>query len=199
VTRSGLPELSMSEGLALFDAALRGDDAVLVPMKIDLPALRSRSDLVPALLCGLAGTRAKPAVRRDMTMLDLVCRHVCAVLGHADVDVTRGFTELGLDSLGAIELRDRLQSATGRQLPATVAFDHPHCQALAGFLDTRPEPELDEATVRAALASISLDRIREAGMLEMLLEMAGLTMPAAPAMSVDDLVRTVFEADDEGE
>jgi pimaricinolide synthase PimS1 len=195
--RPGLPELSVSQGLALFDAALRGDDAVLVPIKVDRRALRSQA-AIPALLRGMVPHGSRP-VEHDRTTLDLVRRHVAAVLGHtaADVDVTRGFSDLGLDSLGAIELRDRLQASTGRRLPATVMFDYPTCQVLAGFLDAAEEPELDEPALRAVLASISLDRIREAGMLEMLLDMAGLSTPALPVMPVDELVRTVLEADDE--
>ncbi|MET0237507.1 MAG: SDR family NAD(P)-dependent oxidoreductase [Kibdelosporangium sp.] len=240
MNRSGLPELPFAEGLALFDVALRGAGAVLAPIKISLPALRARQDEIPALLRGLARTAVRrpaavvetaslerdlaglPEAERGRMVLDLVRGQVAAVLGHDDmasIEARRGFTELGLDSLAAIELRNRLQTATGRRLPATLMFDYPNSQALAGFLLTELAPAdmagpagagLDDSAIRAMLASISLERIRETGMLRMLLEMADLTAPAAESvldpvdtvvaietMAIDDLVRAVLEPEDD--
>jgi acyl carrier protein len=50
-------------------------------------------------------------------------------------DDDRGLTELGLDSLMAVELSNRLGAAVGRKLPATIAFDCPTVVALAEYLD----------------------------------------------------------------
>ena len=44
------------------------------------------------------------------------------------------FMEAGLDSLGAVELRNSLSSLFGIDLPATVTFDYPTASELAGFL-----------------------------------------------------------------
>ena len=54
----------------------------------------------------------------------------------ADLGVQQGLRELGMDSLMAVELRNRLQATVGQALPATVAFDHPTIEALASFLAT---------------------------------------------------------------
>ncbi|MGW0754782.1 SDR family NAD(P)-dependent oxidoreductase [Streptomyces sp. NPDC002587] len=245
--RSGVLELSFGDGLALFDAAMGLDEALLAPVRLDRAALRERADEVPALLRALAGPPARKAVKaaavpsagsgdtggslvrgklagleggpeRVRYVEELVRGHAAAVLGHGDpsgVAADRGFTELGLDSLGAIELRNRLQKATGLRLPATLMFDYPNSAALAGFLLEELEPEpaaaaaaepLDEDGIRRALLSIPAARLRESGLLDALLGLAqaqggpaaGPNAPSADQgaaieeMDVDDLVRAAL-------
>lgn len=64
--------------------------------------------------------------------------HVAGVLrrllGRSDIDPEMPLRDLGLDSLGAIELRNTLTRSIGISLPATVAFDHPTAGALAAHL-----------------------------------------------------------------
>ncbi|HWM07841.1 MAG TPA: beta-ketoacyl synthase N-terminal-like domain-containing protein, partial [Solirubrobacteraceae bacterium] len=157
--RSGIEALSPERGLALFDTADRLDEALLVPIGLDLAALRplAQMGVLPAMLRGLVrvpkrrgaggGSLARrlaglPESERDQAVLDLVRAHVAAVLGHAGaaaVDVEATFKDLGFDSLAAVELRNRLSQATGVKLPATVVFDHPTPVAVAGYLRARVE------------------------------------------------------------
>jgi acyl carrier protein len=71
------------------------------------------------------------------------------VPGHGSPDSAEpdaGFTELGFDSLTVVELRNRLNYATGLNLSATVLFDHPSPRALGEYLRERLcPPETDPA------------------------------------------------------
>ncbi|GAA2780420.1 hypothetical protein GCM10010452_05310 [Crossiella cryophila] len=176
MARSGMTPLSSEQGLALLDAGLNFDEAVLVPMGLDTAVLRQTGS-VPTLLTGLVRNPARrtaeagsatagvsalvqrltglPAAERDRALLDLVRGNVATVLGHAGPDAVtadRAFKELGFDSLTAVELRNRLNAATGLRLPATLVFDYPTPLALAELL--RAELLPDEPAAAPLLAEL---------------------------------------------
>ncbi|MEV7981246.1 type I polyketide synthase, partial [Streptomyces sp. NPDC086519] len=156
-TRGGVAALAPAEGMQLFDAALRTGLPVVVPMKLDLAALRAqaaagpvappmRTLVPPARRAPTAAAEEEPvsarlagldAEEREGVLLGLVLREAGQVLGHAaskastalDPDVV--FTEIGLDSLMAVELRDRLARHTALRLPPSFVFDHPTLRMLA--------------------------------------------------------------------
>ncbi len=69
--------------------------------------------------------------------METVCGHVADVLGHgsgAAVDPQRPLGDLGVDSLAALELRNRLGADTGLRLSTTLTFDYPTSDALARHL-----------------------------------------------------------------
>ncbi len=154
MTRSGMAGLSSREGLELFDAANAAGEALVIPVRLDIPVLRAqaRAGMVPALLRGLVRAPARrageggslaarlagvPEGEREGVVLELVRAEVAVVLGHATpsaIDVQRAFKELGFDSLAAVELRNRLKVASGLRLPATLVFDHPSPAALVKHL-----------------------------------------------------------------
>ncbi|WBC15800.1 type I polyketide synthase [Micromonospora sp. WMMA1998] len=189
LTRQGIVALTTDRALALLDASRRGRRPLLLPVHLDVATLRTRigRDQLPAPLHGLAGGPARrvaaaggglrdrlagaSAEDRARLVAELVAGQVADVLGYASaaaVGPERSFTELGFDSLTAVDLRNRLTTRTGLALPATLVFDHPTPAALTGHLLTRlgPAPAaptlLDELDrLEAAFAATPADTLAE--------------------------------------
>ncbi|MEU7488806.1 type I polyketide synthase, partial [Streptomyces sp. NPDC042319] len=159
----------------------------------DGPAARPESAETPAEHGVMARLRGAPAAERQEILLDLVRRHAAVALGHPGpehIDPEGGFRQLGFSSVTAVELAAKLGAAVGRTLPATFAFDHPNARAAAGRLDELLAVGKDdedgadlEAEVRRALQTVPLARLRDAGLLEGLLELAGLRPGTAVAVA----------------
>ncbi|MEU7820603.1 type I polyketide synthase [Catellatospora sp. NPDC049133] len=183
VARGGVVPMSEDEGMALFDAAMVHDESLLAPVRFDTAALRALGGGLPRVLRGLVRARAQAsaaptvplsqrlagldAEQRDRLLSDLVRAEIAAVLGHSGrdaIDPDRPFTDLGFDSLAAVELRNRLGSAAGLRLPATLVFDYPTAGAVAGYLAAElPSAavpvsfEQELARLEAGLAALTRD------------------------------------------
>ncbi|MCX4564012.1 type I polyketide synthase [Streptomyces phaeochromogenes] len=137
-------------------------------------------------------TAAGPAERQEL-LLDLVRRQVAIVLGHTgpeSVPADQAFRDLGFSSLTAVEVATRLSRALGAKVPPTLVFDHPTPEAvgvhLAQLLEDRGDAaqSSSEERIRAALTSLPLDTLREAGLLDELLALTeaheAAASPSAP-------------------
>jgi acyl transferase domain-containing protein/acyl carrier protein len=180
LARSGIAPLTAGHGLDLFDAALVAAEPVVVAANWHTGGLRAQAEsgTLPGILRGLvrgarrtaAGDRpaagglaarlaglAEADARQQLS--DLVRAHVAAVLAKPDpaaVEVDKAFTEIGFDSLTAVELRNRLSGETGLRLPATLAFDHPTVTAIADhvYRTLAPAAPSPEDTLRTTLDQV---------------------------------------------
>jgi acyl transferase domain-containing protein/acyl-CoA synthetase (AMP-forming)/AMP-acid ligase II/acyl carrier protein len=86
----------------------------------------------------VARLRRSAAAERRRLLIETVRHEASAVLGIDPAewrDLRRGLFELGMNSLGALELRQRLEQALGCTLPTTLIFDQPNVESLASALD----------------------------------------------------------------
>ena len=183
MARTGVGSLSAEEGLGLFDLAEGVDRALLVAVRLDLRRVRSFAasvGVVPALFRGLVRGPSRRALQgsggalvrrlaqvpvgeRERLIVELVRGEVAGVLGHATVEAVgaqRAFSELGLDSLAAVELRNRLVVSTGLTLPATLVFDYPSPAVLARYLLNELMDRRAVVESVAAVGSRSMSRSR---------------------------------------
>ncbi|MFF5448619.1 SDR family NAD(P)-dependent oxidoreductase [Streptomyces sp. NPDC012888] len=206
VRRRGAEALSAEEGLALLDAALVRPEALLVPLKLDVAELGGDGGETSALLRALVRPRLRRVRPRDpkaggesfavrlarmapeermAALLGTVQGEVADVLGLAGagaVPADKRLKEFGLDSLMAVEVRNRLAKFLGMSLPSTMAFDYPTPRAIAEFLHVRldfgaqpevAEPPRDPArAARWALERVTPAQLEESGLLGRLLELA---------------------------
>ena len=214
ITSTGIDALSTEEGLAFFDEALRHDEGLLLPIRFDRTMLKLAGDELPPILRGIVRTprrdaqeapaetstlreriAALPPHKRRPALLDLVRTHAAGILGYDgpdDVAPHRAFSELGFDSLSAVGLRNKLMLVTGLKLPTSLIFDYPNADVLADHLAAElvppddGEPAASGEDIHHLLASIPLHRLRDAGLLDNLLELAGSHAPGAESAAVAD-------------
>jgi len=247
--RDGIVAMSADEALQLLDTAMIVDEPFVLPAHIDLKALRVKFDggTLPPMFVdlinaptrrqvddSLAAAKSKsmlmqrleglPEDEQHAIVLDLVRSNIATVLGSTSpeaIDPDAAFQELGFDSLTAVEMRNRLKSATGLALSPTLIFDYPNSAALAGYIRRELIGTAEqgtstsapgEADIQRVVGSIPVKRLRQAGVLELLLALAnegdgdgdGRVSTAATAsekniadMDLDDLVNAALLKDDE--
>ncbi|MFF0458678.1 SDR family NAD(P)-dependent oxidoreductase, partial [Nocardia africana] len=172
IRRMGVAPMSTDFGSAVFDAVIAADEPAVLGVRWDMRALRAQSEqgslpslfgeLVPSTrprataATALAGLRDRLAsmsiAERLAVLLETVRAEAAGVLGFRSAEAVpadRSFRDLGLDSLGAVQLRDRVGRAVGLRLPASAVFDYPTpreltrhvVRELSGGLEAAPAPE----------------------------------------------------------
>ncbi|ORB62309.1 type I polyketide synthase [Mycobacterium shinjukuense] len=232
MNRAGLAPMPGAQAVGFLDAALLVDRSVVVAARLDHAALAGAAapplfrqlvthrrilagaDTVNSTSGLVSRLRGLSPERRHHELVELVCSNAATVLGRAsgDVDARQAFQDLGFDSLTAVELRNRLKTATGLTLSPTLIFDHRTPADLAEHLNAQLGTAADAVGNEPNL----LARFNEiAGELQTLLDQPGwkpddkkhlttrlhamltsLTAPAvaAPEEPFDDDITTATES-----
>jgi NAD(P)-dependent dehydrogenase (short-subunit alcohol dehydrogenase family)/acyl carrier protein len=150
-----------------------------------LPTRRSQAAQPEVMESALATllSQAAPEDRRGI-VLTHIREQLVATLGldrATPIEPQRKLSELGMDSLMAVELRNRLQLSIGRPLPATVGFEYPTLESLSGFIasqvladgsgDGQPN-KADAAAKRAEAEAAMLEDIQKLSEAEVLASLA---------------------------
>ncbi|KVQ86816.1 non-ribosomal peptide synthetase, partial [Burkholderia ubonensis] len=109
---------------------------------------RVRVDATPPSAPAMPTLSDKSPRERKRLLADAIDRAVAQVLGFgsATPDRDRGFFEMGMDSLMAVDLRAHLEKALGAPLSVALLFDHPTVNALADFLAEQSSATAPDAT-----------------------------------------------------
>lgn len=114
-----------------------------------------------------------------MGILEIVLRHVARLLDGEEgdqgemLDPRRGFFEMGLTSLGAVELAARLSEECGVALADTAAFEFPSPESLAGFIERQLRPVSEPSSAEPARSSPSWDAHDDIAIIGMGLRLPG--------------------------
>ncbi|MGW7404790.1 SDR family NAD(P)-dependent oxidoreductase [Streptomyces sp. NPDC054833] len=174
MARLGHRALTPDQGRDLVELSLRRNAPHLVAWVLDLPRLREHAggsalwrSLLPAPRApqhtgdALADRLARlPEPERAERVLALVRDEVSRALGLRSAESVRPdqpLRDLGMDSVTAVELRNRIGTRIGARLPATLLFDHPTADRLAAHLLSHVlVTDGDRAARRTASAPVRL-------------------------------------------
>lgn len=151
----GIKPLSPEDGLALMDGIIRQQVAHLFVAAVDWQRMQAanpviaQSTVLEALLAqqtsrpvpqayrlveeltGIAGGKRQPFLESH---IQTIVKQLLKLEPAGEVDSGRGFTDLGMDSLMALELRNRLQKNSGCALSATITFKYPTIKSLSEYM-----------------------------------------------------------------
>jgi len=154
----GMGMISPDDGLRALDRVLRGDSPQIAVMPLQWDVFARAAPMIAGLPIfkeiarpsAKAGTGAgtvvadlkqlieqtrpadrKPVLRNSVTTL---AARILGLDAAQSIDPRQALSEMGMDSLMAVEMRNALANATGRLFPSTLLFNYPTVGAITDFL-----------------------------------------------------------------
>lgn len=164
---SGMQWIDPAHGMQALERLIERQATQVTVLPIDWSTFRKTSaarafPLLDRLAPAHQPTTAKTELLQQLTVASAadqvallqnhLCMHLAKVLGFSSIDaidVYENFADLGMDSLMAVEFRNRLESSLGCSIPQTLAFDYPTVAALTKYL---MQNYVTEATLQQAIA-----------------------------------------------
>ncbi|BAY78558.1 beta-ketoacyl synthase [Nostoc linckia NIES-25] len=147
---SGIGTISPQQGLAVLEQLLNQSSAQVAVIPFNWSEFLSKSSFGSPFFANFSYTLAKKVEESDFRtrlekanvsdrqslLIEHISLQVAKVLGRnlSNLELEQGFFELGMDSLTAVELRNRLQNSLKCSVPANLAFDYPTIAKLANYL-----------------------------------------------------------------
>lgn len=182
VADQGMGWIAPEQGLDLMEELLGRDAVQTLAMVVDWERYLESRRKTPPLFANMVPRRSPagekvsggwfqdvPENQRRARLSELVRSQVATTLGMASpeaLEPRQRLFDLGLDSLMAVELKNRLEAALGMSLRSTLLFDYPTPEALVEHLAEEalslsraprggtPEPSGRPADVNSLLAEI---------------------------------------------
>ncbi|MCX6040995.1 MAG: SDR family NAD(P)-dependent oxidoreductase, partial [Caldilinea sp.] len=191
LARTGVLSLPSARALAFLGTLLAAEEAQRVVVEVDWPLFQSvyrtrgpqpLLDCVAPLVSEQTQTGQPSSLIQRLQQLPLgqrqpaldaeIQEQVRQVIAAASLpDLQQGFADLGMDSLMAVELKNRLERLIGQPLPATLAFNYPTVDRLSKFLlcevlflaadSALAEPILSSASTVRPLSPLDADDVRQ--------------------------------------
>ena len=148
--QKGIGSIKPTEGIEILEKLLSHSPAQIGVIPIDWNIWRKNNSITPFydhLLIAQDESIANldfkqqllnlETTQRKALLIEQIRQQVGNILGIKDtkkINLELGFSELGLDSLGSVELRNKLQSSYDLKLSSTVIFDYSNISSLADYL-----------------------------------------------------------------
>jgi len=174
--RQGIKPLKIEEGLAALDYLLKQNLSRVGVIKADWRRMSENMLQVPSWLTELFAPKGPSLLlqqlqalspeEREVLLKEAIMQEVRTVLGlssHQIIDENKGFFEMGMDSLMALELKNRLQGLIGQTLPNTWVFDYPNIGAnLKGIIKLLGWEKLEESPLKQQVDKLNDTEIMQA-------------------------------------
>ena len=143
--RQGMKPLDTAEALVALTHALKQSLPEIGIMQAEWKKIIDSYGEIPSWLDSLLERKqgsdfikilqATPPDQRERLLKKAIIQEIKKVLGQSQpIDENKGFFEMGMDSLMAMELKNKLQALVELTLPNTIAFDYPKIDKLVAYL-----------------------------------------------------------------